>query len=150
MFVNGNMNSCLIIYKEFSRRYLNEMSNAENVGIYESGKHIFIGKLVHLPPEKSKKIVSQLVGPMMCPVSKRMVQDPVAGRDGYLYERSQIRTHVDCYFHEIVSSFNTQFTEIYEVVNEKNIKIGEILQGHNITRDSLIIFSESLNRYHLA
>lgn len=171
-----NVDYCLIIYDEFARRYIDEMSNKDNVGVYTSGNSIYIGRVIELS-EKEKSDVRKkidenikniphqplkpkLIGPMICPISKRVVQEPVATHDGYLYEKSQMKINVDEIFQDIVE-FDSQMKDVYDKVignNEKDglIKSGEILHINNIknkiTKDNfknLILYSENLNRYTL-
>jgi len=171
-----NIDYCVIIYKDFSRYYIDEMSNKDNVGVYTSGNSIYVGRVIELSEKEKldarKKIAEnlknmppqplkpKLVGPMICPISKRVVQEPIAAADGYLYEKSQMKTKVDEIFQDIIV-FNLQFTEIYDKVVGSNgkdglIKSGEILPINNfknkITKDNfknLILYSENLNRYAL-
>jgi hypothetical protein len=104
---------------------------------------------------KNMPIKPKLIGPMICPISKRVVQEPIAAYDGYLYEKSQMKTNVDEYFQDIVV-FDSQMKDVYYNENDGLKKSGEILPINNfknkITKDNfknLITFSENLNRYAL-
>lgn len=167
-----NIDYCMIIYDELAQYYIDEMSKKENVGIYTSYNSNYIGKMIGLSEkEKSdirKKITEnlksmppkpKLIGPMICPISKRIVQEPIAGADGYLYEKSEMNTNVDEYFQDIVV-FDNQMKDVYYKVMDNGkeglIKSGEILKINNyknkITKDNfknLILYSEDIARYSL-